>query len=95
MDDFFCGGGCVGGLATGLAFSFFKASNSRFISANCFATSSFKLEEVEPVAVFGGGAEFGSGGFEFGRTTAAVPAFFDGCGGAIGRFFDVDFDVSL
>ena len=66
MDDFFC----VGGLATGLAFSFFKASNSRFISANCFATSSFKLEEVEPVAVFGGGAEFGSGGF--GRS-----AFFD------------------
>ena len=51
MDDFFC----VGGLATGLAFSFFKASNSRFISANCFATSSFKLEEVEPVAVLGGG----------------------------------------
>ena len=72
MDDFFCGSTCVGGLA----FSFFKASNSRFISANCFATSSFKLEEVEPVAVFGGGAEFGSGG-------------------AIGRFFDVDFDVDL
>ena len=72
MDDFFC----VGGLATGLACSFFNASNSSFISANCFATSSFKLEEVEPVAVFGGGAEFGSGG-------------------AIGRFFDVDFDVDL
>ena len=51
MDDFFCGGGCVGGFA----FSFFKASNSRFISANCFATSSFKFKEVEPVAVLGGG----------------------------------------
>ena len=101
MDDFFC----VGGLATGLAFSFFNASNSRFISANCFATSSFKLKEVELVAVLEGGAEFGCGGFEFGgfefggfefgRATAAVPAFFDGCGGAIGRFFDVDFDVDL